>query len=87
MSGLGVRPGDVLLVHASLRSLGPVAGGARGVLAALRRAVGPEGTVVVPSFTPENSDTSPHYRARVRGLDAAAVEAVRAAMDPYDPAL
>ncbi|MBD3555327.1 AAC(3) family N-acetyltransferase [Streptomyces sp. SP18CM02] len=87
LSGLGVRPGDVLLVHASLRSLGPVAGGARGVLAALRRAVGPEGTVVVPSFTPENSDTSPHYRARVRGLDAAAVEAVRAAMDPYDPAL
>ncbi|MFE6773449.1 aminoglycoside N(3)-acetyltransferase [Streptomyces fimicarius] len=87
LTALGVRSGAVLLVHASLRSLGPVAGGARGVLGALRRAVGPEGTVVVPAFTTENSDTSPHYRARVRGLDAGAVDAVRAAMEPYDPAV
>lgn len=87
LSTLGVRAGDVLLVHASLRSVGPVAGGAHGVLAALRRAVGPRGTVVVPAFTPENSDTSPHYRERVRGLGPEAVEAVRASMPPYDPAL
>ncbi|MEU0161425.1 AAC(3) family N-acetyltransferase [Streptomyces sp. NPDC006261] len=86
LSALGVRPGDVLLVHASLRSVGPVPGGPATVLAALRRAVGPEGTVVVPSFTPENSDTSPHYRARVRGLDAEACEAVRSSMEPFDPA-
>ncbi|MFJ6443450.1 aminoglycoside N(3)-acetyltransferase [Streptomyces sp. NPDC091649] len=87
LTALGVRPGDVLLVHASLRSLGPVADGARGVLAGLRRAVGPKGTLVVPAFTPENSDTSPHYRDRVRGLDARAVDAVRASMPPYDPSL
>ncbi|MEW2069224.1 AAC(3) family N-acetyltransferase [Streptomyces sp. NPDC007346] len=87
LSALGVRPGDVLLVHASLRVVGPVSGGPDAVLAALRRAVGPEGTVVVPSFTPENSDTSPQYRARVRGLDAKAREAVRASMAPFDPAL
>ncbi|MFJ2027335.1 aminoglycoside N(3)-acetyltransferase [Streptomyces sp. NPDC087897] len=87
LTALGVRPGDVLLVHASLRSMGPVTDGARGVLAALRGAVGPEGTLVVPAFTPENSDTSPHYRARTRGLDAGAVETVRASMPPYDPAL
>ncbi len=90
LTALGVRPADVLLVHASMRSLGRVEGsegGARAVLGALRRAVGPEGTVVVPAFTPENSDTSPHYRARVRGLDAVSVDAVRAAMEPYDPAV
>ncbi|MFI1226394.1 MULTISPECIES: aminoglycoside N(3)-acetyltransferase [unclassified Streptomyces] len=87
LTALGVRPGEVLLVHASLRSVGPVADGARGVLGALRRAVGPAGTVVVPSFTPENSDTSPHFRERVRDLDAGAVDAVRASMEPYDPAL
>lgn len=87
LSALGVRPGDALLVHASLRSVGPGAGGPGAVLAALRRAVGREGTVVVPSFTPENSDTSPHYRARVRGLDAGAREAVRSSMPPFDPAL
>ncbi|TYR52690.1 aminoglycoside N(3)-acetyltransferase [Streptomyces parvus] len=87
LTALGVRPGDVLLVHASLRALGPAAGGAREVLGALRRAVGPSGTVVVPAFTPENSDTSPHYRERVRGLNTGAVDAVRAAMPAYDPAL
>ncbi|MET8502668.1 aminoglycoside N(3)-acetyltransferase [Streptomyces microflavus] len=87
LSALGVRPGDALLVHASLRSVGPVADGPGAVLAALRRAVGREGTVVVPSFTPENSDTSPHYRARVRGLDAGAREAVRSSMPPFDPVL
>ncbi|WP_433395761.1 aminoglycoside N(3)-acetyltransferase [Streptomyces sp. CA-146814] len=86
LSALGVHPGDVLLVHASLRAVGPVHGGPEAALAALRRAVGRDGTVVVPSFTPENSDTSPHYRARVRGLDAAAREAVRTAMEPFDPA-
>ncbi|MFJ9623039.1 aminoglycoside N(3)-acetyltransferase [Streptomyces sp. NPDC101181] len=87
LTALGVRPGEVLLVHASLRAVGPVRGGAHGVLDAVRRAVGPTGTVVVPAFTPENSDTSPHYRERVRGLDAAARAAVRAAMPPFDPAL
>ncbi|MDT0490993.1 AAC(3) family N-acetyltransferase [Streptomyces griseus] len=87
LSALGVRPGDVLLVHASLRATGPVPGGPATVLAALRRAVGRAGTLVVPAFTTENSDTSPQYRARVHGLDAGAREAVRAAMPPFDPAL
>lgn len=86
LSALGVRPGDVLLVHASLRAVGQTAGGPGAVLAALRRAVGRKGTVVVPSFTPENSDTSPHYRARTRGLGAEARDAVRSSMPPFDPA-
>ncbi|MEU0702753.1 MULTISPECIES: AAC(3) family N-acetyltransferase [Streptomyces] len=87
LSALGVRPGDILLVHASLRTVGPVSGGPTTVVAALRRAVGRDGTLVVPSFTPENSDTSPQYLARVRGLDAAARETVRSSMEPFDPAL
>jgi aminoglycoside N3'-acetyltransferase len=44
---LGVRPGDVLMVHASLRAIGPVAGGADGVVDAIREALGPEGTMVM----------------------------------------
>ncbi|MCK6547021.1 AAC(3) family N-acetyltransferase [Myxococcota bacterium] len=41
---LGVAPGDVVMVHASLRKVGPVDGGAAGVVAAIDAAVGPEGT-------------------------------------------
>ena len=40
---LGVEPGDLVFVHSSFRSLGPVEGGAGTVVAALEDAVGGEG--------------------------------------------
>ncbi|WP_328908879.1 AAC(3) family N-acetyltransferase [Streptomyces sp. NBC_00234] len=86
LSELGVRRGGVLLVHASMRSVGAVDGGVRTMVDALRLAVGPEGTLVVPAITPENSDTSPAYRRSVHGLTDEAREAVRAAMPPFDRA-
>lgn len=49
---LGVRPGDLLNVKASLRSIGFVEGGAASLVEALMEAVGPEGTVVTDSFVP-----------------------------------
>jgi aminoglycoside 3-N-acetyltransferase len=48
---LGVRSGGVLLVHTSFRAVGPVTGGPLGLLAALRAAVGNEGTLVMPTMT------------------------------------
>ncbi|MEU1289715.1 AAC(3) family N-acetyltransferase [Kitasatospora sp. NPDC005856] len=50
----GVRAGMALIVHSSLSSLGRVEGGAAAVVASLREAVGPGGTVAAPTFT---SDT------------------------------
>ena len=47
---LGVRPGDVLMLHSSLRSLGHVVGGAATVVDALLEVLGPTGTLVGPSF-------------------------------------
>lgn len=44
---LGVAAGDVLMVHASLRKLGPVEGRAAGLIAALDAAVGSEGTLLM----------------------------------------
>ncbi|WP_371606608.1 MULTISPECIES: aminoglycoside N(3)-acetyltransferase [unclassified Streptomyces] len=79
---LGVRRGGVLLVHASMRAAGGCAG---DVVHALHRTLGPAGTVVVPSFTPENSDTSRAYLDIVRGLSEEAGAAVRAAMPAFDP--
>lgn len=47
---LGIAAGDVLFVHSSLKSLGFVQGGADAVLGALRDAVGPEGTLLLPAY-------------------------------------
>lgn len=82
---LGIGPGEVLLTHSSLRSLGPVRGGSKTVVRALRAALGPDGTLVVPTFTPENSDTSRAYLQRIQGCTGKQVEELRRNMPPYDP--
>jgi aminoglycoside 3-N-acetyltransferase len=55
---LGLQPGDTVLVHASLRSLGYVVGGSTAAVRALLDVVGPAGTIVSPAYTPENRDPS-----------------------------
>lgn len=56
LSALGVRRGGLLLVHASLSSLGWVPGGAPAVIEALRQTLGPEGTLLMPALTYEYVD-------------------------------
>jgi aminoglycoside 3-N-acetyltransferase len=58
LRGLGVAPGDLLLVHTSVKALGWIPGGAVAVVQALRDAVGDTGTIVVPTQTAGNSDPS-----------------------------
>jgi len=48
---VGLRAGEVVLVHSSLRRLGPVQGGAGAVIEALLNVVGPEGTLAMPTHT------------------------------------
>jgi aminoglycoside 3-N-acetyltransferase len=50
---LGVGAGDLLMVHASLRAIGPVEGRAAGVVAALETSVGPGGTLLMMIGAPE----------------------------------
>jgi aminoglycoside 3-N-acetyltransferase len=51
LKALGVREAGVLLVHSSLSSLGFVRGGARTVIDALFRTIGPNGTLVMPTHS------------------------------------
>lgn len=48
---MGIRQGDSLLVHSSMKALGPIAGGADGVIDTLIEVVTPEGLIVVPTHT------------------------------------
>jgi aminoglycoside 3-N-acetyltransferase-4 len=48
---LGVRRGGVLLVHTSFRAVRPIERGPLGLIEALRDALGPDGTLVMPSWT------------------------------------
>lgn len=50
LKNLGVEPGDILFIHSSFKSLGPVEGGAETVVSALEDAVGSDGLILMPSF-------------------------------------
>jgi len=48
---LGLKKGDFVGVHGSLSSFGYVAGGAKTVIKALMETVGPEGAIVMPTYS------------------------------------
>jgi aminoglycoside N3'-acetyltransferase len=47
---LGLRAGDGVVVHSSLKSFGVVTGGAQTVIEALMESITPEGNLLMPSF-------------------------------------
>lgn len=51
LQALGLREGDDLLVHVSLRAIGKIEGGAETLLNVLREVLGEQGTLLVPAFT------------------------------------
>ena len=77
---LGVRAGDVLMVHASLSAFGPVRGGAGEIVDSLRAAIGRSGTLVMPAFTPQIADPMPPG-----AIPSADAQAKRDAVPYFDP--
>lgn len=58
IKNLGVKEGDTLLVHSSLRATGWVCGGAETVIGALLEVLGSTGTLLMPTHTAVNSEPS-----------------------------
>ncbi|CAF1429203.1 unnamed protein product [Rotaria magnacalcarata] len=53
---LGILPGMNLLVHCSLSKIGWICGGSVTLIQVLLDLLGPEGTLIMPSHTSDNSD-------------------------------
>jgi aminoglycoside 3-N-acetyltransferase len=72
LSSLGVERGGVLLAHTSYRAVRPVEGGPAGLVEALREALGPEGTLVMPSWGDGETPFDPHSTAAAADLGVVA---------------
>ncbi|MEN9933061.1 MAG: hypothetical protein RIS17_1634 [Pseudomonadota bacterium] len=79
LAALGLAAGDAVMVHASLRAVGAVVGGADGVIAALRRVVGPDGCILAYVSWLEQFEDALDDDGR---LDPA----LKAFIPPFDPA-
>jgi aminoglycoside 3-N-acetyltransferase len=86
LRSLGLRAGQDLLIHCSLRRVGPVDGGAATLLDAIRDVAGPTATLVVPAQTAWNSLTSRVFRAATADLDPEGYARYVAALPGFDPA-
>ncbi|MFI5967456.1 aminoglycoside N(3)-acetyltransferase [Streptomyces asoensis] len=82
LHALGVVPGEILLVHSSLSSLGWVCGGPVTVVRGLLDALGPDGTLVVPTQSGDLSDPALWSNPPV---PAQWWDRIRATMPVYDP--
>lgn len=56
LRAIGIKSGDLLLVHSSLPSIGWVCGGPRSVIEALLQCIGDTGTLIMPAHSGDLSD-------------------------------
>jgi aminoglycoside 3-N-acetyltransferase len=83
LAALGLRAGDTILLHSSLRAVGWVCGGPAIVVRALLDVLGPDGTLVVPAQTPDNRDPS---RWHHQPVPEQWWPIIREHLPPFDPA-
>lgn len=83
LRALGLSAGMLVIVHASLKSLGWVNGGAMAVIQALQDVLTHQGTLVMPAHSTDLSDPA---RWENPPVPEGWWEQVRATMPAYDPA-
>ncbi|WP_439677902.1 aminoglycoside N(3)-acetyltransferase [Embleya sp. MST-111070] len=70
LSELGLRAGDTVMVHSSMRAVrgrGRPGAESQDLRSAFRSVLGSDGTLVVPAYTPENSITSQAFADATAG--------------------
>lgn len=78
----GVNPGDTLIAHTSMRTIGWIVGGAVTVIEALMEAVSDQGTLVMPTQSTDNGEPS---RWRHPPVPEAWWQVIRDETPPYNP--
>ncbi|MFJ7935353.1 aminoglycoside N(3)-acetyltransferase [Sporosarcina sp. NPDC096371] len=81
---LEITPGDNIIVHSSLKSMGWIAGGAQAVVEALMETITQNGTIVMPAQSADNSDPSNWMLPPVPEMWH---EPIRQSVPAYDPYL
>lgn len=81
LANLGVREGDVLVVHSSLSAIGWVVGGPQAILDAIVDAVGPTGTITMPGHSGGLSEPSNWQNPAV---PSEWWDTIRSEMPPFD---
>lgn len=81
---IGLSEGVNVLVHASLRSVGKIDGGAETLVRAFRAVLGESGTLLVPTFTFGHSDPAGWREPPATPED---LERMRAEIPVFDPAV
>ncbi len=81
-TALGIQPGAIIILHSALSRLGWVAGGPIAVIEALLAALTPEGTLVMPAHSADNSDPA-HWQNPPVPADWWPI--IRAEMPPFRP--
>ena len=84
LRALGVTPGMVVFVHSSLSAMGWVCGGPVAVILALQEALGPDGTLVMPTHT---SDLTEPSRWENPPVPESWWPVIRESMPAFDPDL
>jgi aminoglycoside 3-N-acetyltransferase len=84
LASCGVGRSSILCLHVSLKSLGFVVGGARGVIEGVAAALGPHGTLLMPAFSGDLSDPA---EWRHPPVPATWHDEIRRSTPPYDPDL
>jgi aminoglycoside 3-N-acetyltransferase len=69
---LGAQPGGVLVVHTAFSKAAPVEDGPRGLIEALQTALGPRGTLVMPSMTDDDDHPFDPRKSPCHGMGVVA---------------